>query len=252
MILLLDLGNTRLKWVQAHARRDWRDLVEVEAAEHTTWHQSFYALPCPQRVLACSVGQQHIRDFLDRAVLDVWGLKIEWLTVTREALGIENRYRVLTQQGPDRWASVLGARSLFPDEALVIANAGTALTVEAVTADGVYLGGSIQPGYRLMKQSLFQGTARLPLADGHVHDYPTSTEDAIESGCISALSGSIEAMFKRLTGRAEEPRLVLTGGDAERLSAFITTPHKRVENLVLHGLAALAFSTQPLRTEPDA
>ncbi len=251
MILLLDLGNTRLKWAHAHTRADWGDVTEVDAADDAAWHNQFYALPRPQRVLACSVGQPHIRDFLTRAVFDLWGVQIEWLTVTREALGVENRYRVLEQQGPDRWASVLGARSLFPDEALVVANAGTALTVEALTEDGVYLGGSIQPGYRLMKQSLFQGTARLPLADGRVHDYPTSTEDAIETGCLSALTGSIEAMFERLTGRAEEPRLLLTGGDAPRLSAYLKIPHQRVENLVLHGLAALAFSNAPTRTEAD-
>lgn len=253
MYLLIDLGNTRLKWVQATAADAWSELTEVDAQASETWHSLFYALEQPKRVLACSVGTPHIRDFLSRAAFDMWNIEIEWLTVTREALGVENRYRNLAQQGPDRWAAVLGARSLYPDQALVVASAGTALTVEAVTDDGLYLGGTIQPGYRLMKQSLNQGTARLPLADGYFHDYPTSTEDAIETGCLTALAGSVQAMLRRLQMRADAPRVLLSGGDAERLSGHLDMPHTLVDNLVLHGLAALAFSThQPNVAEPSA
>ena len=248
MHLLIDLGNTRIKWVQAHSAQDWPDIVEVDVAAAEQWHLAFFGLPRPERVLACSVGQAHIRDFLSRSAQDLWGIQIEWLQVSRHAMGIENRYRKLEQQGPDRWAAVLGARSLVPGRALVIASAGTALTVEALTQDDEYLGGMILPGYRMMKQALHAGTARLPLADGHVHDFPTSTEDAIETGCLTAMAGAVLAMQQRLALRGDEPVLLLSGGDAARLGCLLNTPHQRVDNLVLRGLAALAFAP----TDPPA
>ncbi|KPC50848.1 type III pantothenate kinase [Amantichitinum ursilacus] len=245
MHLLIDLGNTRIKWTQAHAADQWDGVVEVEVAATQQWHLAFFALPRPERIVACSVGQPHIRDFLSRTAADLWQIQIEWLQVSREALGVNNRYRKLEQQGPDRWAAVLGARKLAPERAIVIASAGTALTVEAVTQEGDYLGGMILPGYRMMKQSLHAGTARLPFADGHVHDFPTSTEDAIETGCLTALAGAIIAMRQRLALRGDEPVVLVSGGDAARVATLLNTPHQLVDNLVLHGLAALAFAPSP-------
>ncbi|GAB7126387.1 hypothetical protein JCM19000A_08940 [Silvimonas sp. JCM 19000] len=249
MHLLIDLGNTRIKWTQAQAAGLWSEVVEVDVDATQQWHLAFFALPKPERIVACSVGQPHIRDFLSRTAADLWQIKIEWLQVSRDALGVHNRYRKLEQQGPDRWAAVLGARHLAPAQAVVIASAGTALTVEALTQEGDYLGGMILPGYRMMKQSLHAGTARLPLADGHVHDFPSSTEDAIETGCLTALAGAILAMRQRLALRGDEPLLLLSGGDAARVASLLNTPHQLVDNLVLHGLAALAFA--PPTLAPD-
>ncbi|WP_432723959.1 type III pantothenate kinase [Jeongeupia wiesaeckerbachi] len=241
-MLFLDLGNTRLKWATADAADDWH--AEGDAA-HDQLDSAFAVwrvLPTPTAVHGACVAAPALREQLDAFAAAHWGCKIAWLTPSRHALGVDNRYRRLEQQGPDRWAAVLGARARFPGEALVIASAGTALTVDALTADGVFLGGMILPGYRLMKRSLATGTARLPDAEGSLHDYPTSTEDAIETGIRTALAASVDAMVARLQARGETPRLLLAGGDASQLTALLNTPATLVDNLVLHGLAALAFA----------
>ena len=252
MHLLIDLGNTRIKWVQAHSEADWPEVTSADVAADEQWHSAFFSLPRPDRILGCCVGQAHIRDFITRTAADVWGVQVEWLAASRDALGVENRYRKLEQQGPDRWAAVLGARSLIPDRAIVIASAGTALTIEALTQDSEYLGGMILPGYRMMKQSLHAGTARLPLADGHIHSFPTSTEDAIETGCLTALAGAILAMRQRLALRGDEPVLLLSGGDAARVATLLNMPYHLVDNLVLRGLAALAFAEPGLAPSIDS
>ncbi|BCL76310.1 hypothetical protein JHS3_20460 [Jeongeupia sp. HS-3] len=240
--LFIDLGNTRLKWATADAPGDW--LAHNNAA-HDRLDTAFAAwrdLPTPASVHGACVAAPALREQIDAFALAHWGQTIDWLSPSRQALGVENRYRRLEQQGPDRWAAVLGARALFPAEALVIASAGTALTIDALTADGLFLGGMIIPGYRLMKRALATGTARLPDAAGSIHDYPTSTEDAIETGIRTALAASIDAMVTRLAARGETPILLLAGGDAAQLTSLLNTPATLVDNLVLHGLAALAFA----------
>ncbi|SMC28585.1 type III pantothenate kinase [Andreprevotia lacus DSM 23236] len=241
--LLLDLGNTRLKWaLESGAQR----LADGDAlhAELPTLAARFASLPAPDGIFGCTVAAPALREQLDVLCLRAWQQKPRWLQVSKEALGIRNRYRRIEQQGPDRWAAVLGASQRHPAQALVIASAGTALTVDSVTADGTFLGGMILPGYRLMKTALAQGTARLPDAAGSLHDFPTSTEDAIETGVLTALAGTVDTAMRRLGARGEEPLLLLAGGDAERIAPLLVSPHRIEPDLVLCGLAALAVAKE--------
>ncbi|WP_035055895.1 type III pantothenate kinase [Andreprevotia chitinilytica] len=243
--LLLDLGNTRLKWALVTPDGHWAVRGDAPHPDFHLLTERFATLPAPTIIRGCSVATLDATTQLEVACTQLWQQPIQWLKVSRAALGVTNRYRRLEQQGPDRWAAVLGARSLNPGEALVVANAGTALTIDAVTADGTFLGGMILPGYRLMKSSLAAGTARLPDAVGSVHDFPTSTEDAIETGVLTALAASIETMLQRVELRGEEPRLLLSGGDAERIAPLLSVPVQFETDLVLRGLAALANHPEP-------
>ncbi|XLM21082.1 type III pantothenate kinase, partial [Chromobacterium piscinae] len=82
-----------------------------------------------------------------------------------------NHYRNTAEQGADRWLAVLAAREICCGD-VIVACAGTALTVETLTADGDYLGGLILPGHGLMLHSLAQGTANLNRQAGEVVDFP--------------------------------------------------------------------------------
>ncbi|UXY15319.1 type III pantothenate kinase [Chitiniphilus purpureus] len=240
--LLLDLGNTRLKWVAAAGPRQWLEQGEVPMTALDGLAHAWQTLPPPEAIHGCCVGDETRRAALDALCLRLWQRPAVWLAVTRSALGVTNRYRHLEQQGPDRWAAVLGAHALHPGHALVVAGAGTALTVDSLAADGTFLGGMILPGYRMMKAALAAGTARLPLAEGHFHHFPTSTDDAIETGVLTALAASITTAFDRLVARGEEPLVLLSGGDAPRLAERLDLPVSLTPNLVLHGLAALAYA----------
>ena len=125
---------------------------------------------------------------------------------------------------------------MFHGPCLVVA-AGTATTADVLRGDGTFLGGVILPGLDLMKRSLAENTADLPLARGRFSEAPRNTADAIESGCLLAQAGAIERAF-----RAMEPgaACVLGGGAAARIASHLSIPVRLVDNLVLEGLVRIA------------
>lgn len=227
MNLLLDLGNTRCKWAMGEAGG--------AAASFDALCLQWQDLPAPERIVACAVGSGELQAAITGWMLARWGKPVEWIVARAAAGGVRNGYANPQQLGADRWACALGARALFPQRDVVIVSAGTALVVDALNAEGLFLGGMIAPGYRLMKQALATQTARLPLAQGACVDFPDNTADAIESGCVSALCGAMLAMCRRLPAAD----LVLTGGDAALLATHLNRPVRVVDNLAIRGLQAL-------------
>jgi type III pantothenate kinase len=132
---------------------------------------------------------------------------------------------------------------MHPHAALVV-TAGTATTVDLLSSDGDFLGGLILPGIDLMQQALARGTAQLPLADGHFALQPRRTIDAIRSGCLNAQAGAVERMFRQIR---HEPHAIclLGGGAADAFAPLLDLPLRRIDNLVLQGLAALASHATP-------
>jgi type III pantothenate kinase len=131
---------------------------------------------------------------------------------------------------------------MFPGEALVVATCGTATTVDALTADGRFLGGMILPGLRLMAGALARNTAQLP----HVAEdaivpaiFADNTDDAIASGCMAAQAGAIERAVAA-HGKHGAARCILSGGAAHLIAPHLSIPHSKVDNLVLVGLQVVA------------
>lgn len=229
MILCLDAGNTRLKYglLDGGAWRkqgaiDYRDFDEqLDLLEQ--W---------PTRIVACNVAgemlQQRIEDFARR--LD---LPLKWLVSSATACGVTNGYDNPGQLGADRWAALIGARSLHPGAAVVVM-AGTATTIDALDGNGMFCGGPILPGLNLMRAALAHNTADLPHAAGHYRPQPTNTDDAIASGAIHATLGAIERIHATLGGDA---LCLLSGGAADELAPHLGLVCRRIDNLVLEGLA---------------
>jgi type III pantothenate kinase len=172
---------------------------------------------------------------------------------TASALGVRNHYTVPLQLGSDRWCSILAVWQHYARSALVV-TAGTAMTIDALNLgnEGAdFLGGSIQPGLRLMWQSLQQGAAQLDYAypenikpDG----FALNSQQAMWLGCVQAMTAALVAQYSRLSEMtANAPLLILSGGDAQLLHRYL--PHTLsaqaiiVDNLVLKGLACLARNT---------
>ncbi|WP_052190823.1 type III pantothenate kinase [Chitinibacter sp. ZOR0017] len=235
-VLLLDLGNTRLKW------RYNAGPVQI-AADWPSLQTQFATLPRPQRILLCSVKQPELSTEIGHWCQRHWQLGAELLQVSRTALGVRNHYQLLNQQGPDRWAAILGARSHYPQKNVLVVSAGTALVVDTLSAAGDYLGGTIGPGLGLMKQALQQGTARLPVSSGQNQGFPTQTSDAIETGCRRAIKGMLlEALSEMAQNNIPAQQIVCFGGDAALIASLLNAPCQTVDNLVLDGLYALAQS----------
>jgi type III pantothenate kinase len=136
---------------------------------------------------------------------------------------------------------LIAARHIAP-EGCVVVNAGTAMTVDALTADGVFLGGLIVPGLTTMLRALSESTAAIGEARGNYRDIPKNTPDAVYSGALSAMAGAVRHMNALLAGEEKrEPTCLLSGGDAQLLLPLLSAKTRKVDNLVLDGLIRIAL-----------
>ncbi|HEZ0069583.1 bifunctional biotin--[acetyl-CoA-carboxylase] ligase/type III pantothenate kinase [Neisseria lactamica] len=239
-LLLLDGGNSRLKWAWVEngtfatvGSAPYRDLSPLGAE----WAEKADERV---RIVGCAVCGE-----LKKAqVQEQIARPIEWLPSVHQALGIRNHYRRPEEHGADRWFNALGSRR-FSRNACVVVSCGTAVTVDALTDDGHYLGGTIMPGFHLMKESLAVRTANLNRPAGKRYPFPTTTSNAIASGMMDAVCGSIMMMHGRLKekiGAGKPVDVVMTGGGAAKVAealppAFLAENTVRVaDNLVIHGL----------------
>lgn len=236
MILLIDAGNTRIKW----CARDATQSLANGALFHADLERLAQELPSDirfTRALGANVAGPSIARRIEDA-LQPLGMAVEWITPTASCAGVRNAYALPERLGADRWAALVGAHALHQGAALVVM-AGTATTIDVLHADGRFAGGVILPGEYLMREALARQTAQLELADGRFVATPSSTADAIVSGCRLAQLGAIERMFAHIAARPDALCL-LGGGGAENLAADLALPVRRVDDLVLRGLARMA------------
>lgn len=241
MILLLDIGNTRIKWgwLQEGMFRSGggiahgRDPAQVLA--------DWAATPRPQRVLAVSVANQQLNDAAADWIKRHWNLDVELVHASAVAGGVRNSYANPGQLGADRWVAAIGAYALSRT-AVCVVDCGSALTMDAVDAEGQHRGGLIAPGWQLMRESLHRGTARLPLAGADaVQLFSTDTDSAIASGTLLGAAAIVDQLAGRMAAElGGAAALWLTGGGAPALLPYLTLKFRHEPDLVLQGLAVLA------------
>jgi len=237
-VLAIDAGNTRVKW-GLRVGDDWAARGAVATAEAAGLDANWPALPAGTRAVASNVGGSGVRDLLEAACAR-HGLALALIASERERLGVKSGYRDAAQLGTDRWAALLAAYRDSPVSQLVV-NAGTALTIDALRADGLFAGGLIVPGPALMRRALGGGTAQLRLTEGAFDPFPKSTPDAITTGSVQAAVGAIERMHAALASAGFAPaRILLAGGAAPELAPHLPMPVTLNDNLVLDGLVLLA------------
>ncbi|MDF0604460.1 type III pantothenate kinase [Neisseriaceae bacterium TC5R-5] len=235
MKLFIDAGNSRVKWA-VHDGERWQAQGAVEHAAISSLASTWQTWPISV-AWAASVARPEIGIALTAAA----PCPLNWVNAQTQFGSVRNHYHNPAEQGADRWLAILAARELCAGD-VIVACAGTALTVEALTAEGDYLGGLIVPGVTLMLSSLAQNTAKLDRVAGKVTHFPQNTPDALASGAFYALSGAIETQRQHLaqhTGR-DSPPVLLTGGDATSLAPWLAAPVKIVDNLILMGLLQVA------------
>jgi len=243
MLLLVDAGNTRIKWAIASAAAapgDWTAHGAVTHAELDRL-QAAWAGQGLTRAVISNVAGHAMQAQLAALLAPLLPGAPLWFTSRAELAGLRNRYRNPAQLGSDRFAAALGARTVAPGKALVVATCGTATTVDAVTAAGDFLGGMILPGLGLMLGALARGTAQLPqVAPGAAYTPPPTfadhTSDAILSGCLAAQAGAIE----RACAALPADLCIVSGGAAASVAPLLTVPHWMLDNIVLVGLHAAA------------
>ncbi|MGE0355659.1 MAG: type III pantothenate kinase [Burkholderiales bacterium] len=240
-VLALDAGNTRVKW-GLRVGDAWAARGAIATADAARLGRDWPAMPPGTRALGSSVGGPGVAHRVHEACAR-HGLLLSLIASPREQLGVTNGYRDPGQLGTDRWAALVAAHHEAPGHQLVV-NAGTALTVDALRADGAFAGGLIVPGPALMRASLAGATAQLRLTEGAFDPLPRSTPDAITTGSVQAAVGAIGRMREAMAAAGFAPaRIVLSGGGAPALAAHLPLPVTLNDNLVLDGIVLIARAT---------
>lgn len=256
-VLLLDAGNTRLKWavldlarVEAHQAQAALSDSDAWLGQGVTGYDELAPLMAHWRQwgkLSICYGVRVANDAAISRVqqtLAALDLEVNWLSVRGRAGGVHNGYTPPQSLGADRWAALLAARQRTAEYALVI-SAGTALTIDALDASGDFLGGMILPGLHSMRHALGHDTAQVGMQYGKLQNFPTTTADAVESGLIAACMGAITTMQAHLEKKSDSaPRIFLTGGDGASLRFFLPEGVTMVPGLVLEGVYYLSVEEQ--------
>ncbi|RUO64885.1 type III pantothenate kinase [Idiomarina ramblicola] len=257
-MLLIDAGNTRSKFAWWNTSTD--EIEILGAISHQSWLNdlsqplkdlllevvSGRQIEREQQAIGCSVAAVQVMDTLNSSLAEL-GIKVAWQKTQAEQLGVVNGYRTQPERlGSDRWMALLGCHEQVKTNALIV-DAGTALTLDWLSAKGQHLGGWIVPGRQLMLNALGQGTANLKgitiddierdgLAAG------TNTFDGIAQGTEAALTGAIaQAIHLSESCFSQEPfEVVVTGGDGEHLMRTLSGKFRRYDDLLFKGLRLCA------------
>lgn len=203
------------------------------------------------------VSEKVLRDFLHEypvprhAFFSTVGINEQAIIGLLEGIGIfvytrnnavnypfKHQYKDISTLGFDRFAAAVGARLFFKNNPLVIIDAGTALTIDIVSAQGVFKGGSISPGMQLRFDSLHQKTGKLPLVSYQekVLVAGNSPESCILSGVVNGMVFEISGFIEQYHKKFKNLKIIITGGDAK----FLHKPLKKTifadPYLVLKGL----------------
>ena len=252
--LAIDVGNTRLKWtlyerpaVGARVLAQGVEFLEqLDRLAEGPWAD----LPEPTRMLGCIVAGQAVKHRVQEQ-MEHWGVEPRWVVASEAEAGLINGYDFPSRLGADRWVAMVGARHHMlqrgPARPVLLVMVGTAVTVEALDANGRFLGGLIIPGHGIMLRALESGTAGLHVPTGDVVEFPTNTSDALTSGGTFAIAGACERMFQHLFKRcAAEPLCLMTGGAGWKMLPAMTRPFELIESMIFDGLLVIAEARERL------
>lgn len=273
MRLLVDIGNTSLKW----CRLDGQTLSLMAVARHygalpidvlASWEQFGRV----EKVLLASVGPEQVVEAVRAVAAACWQCPVMRVESQAQAQGVRIAYAEAGRLGVDRFLGLVGAHWLGEGQpngadsvakseleadvaraqrphahaesraAKLIVDAGTAITFDALLADGTHLGGQILPGVTMLRETLLRDV-RLPAhqTQDHTEAWGADTGPAIAAASLQApvaLAERLLVQLRRCSGT--KPRLILTGSDAERLAPLLYEPHEHHPALVLQGLARFA------------
>ncbi|HET9331231.1 MAG TPA: type III pantothenate kinase [Steroidobacteraceae bacterium] len=247
-VLLIDIGNTRIKW----ARFDGRRVAPARAAAHARWQPGDYrrlfrARPAIGRAVVSSVAGTQVNRALAAAARRA-GAEIEFVTVPRRGGGVRVGYLEPWRLGVDRFVAAVGAHRLFAGVPVCVVGVGTAMTLDLVDARGRHRGGAIIPAPALMVDTLFSRTAGIQRrsrggARGGTGLFGRSTRAGVLQGSRYAAAALVDRAVEE--GRVlleRRPLVILTGGQAGAVRPLVESACVGVADLVLRGLAVLSQS----------
>ncbi len=231
MKLLVDIGNTRIKWARVQDDK-WLESgvtnlenaaalsskISAQSEIHEVWVSNVAGNAVEQPIKDLGVKQTHI------------------ISPQKLQCGVSNGYSDIARLGSDRWASLIAAWNILGSKCLVVTS-GTATTIDALSERGEFIGGLILPGIELMQSSLAASTDQLEAVRGRYEPFPLNTADAMLTGAIQACCGAVERQRMLLGNNVP---IIISGGSADVLAPYLGAPVQKIDNLVLHGLLLIA------------
>jgi type III pantothenate kinase len=232
----MDIGNSRIKWrVVAPDRVVKRGVVDHFRSSWSDFASHDFDL---QRVRVANVAGPELASKLDKYLQESIGVTAEFAVSERSIGKVVNGYTVPGKLGVDRWLAIVAGWNIVQGPCLVI-DAGSALTVDFIGAEGAHSGGYIVPGLSMMQLALYGGTSdvRFDQLDSYAQFPGRNTAEAVQNGCFEMVLALLEQSYRRLVDEEGSGRLIFTGGWSEQLMNCLDEDASIVPELVLDGLA---------------
>jgi len=240
MRLLIDAGNTRIKWAVAKTFDDeilfsgivfddWSELAEFTGMVESAW-------------VSC-VASESVLAGIKAKITKLFAITANVAKVSECVAGMVNEYETLDKLGVDRWVAALGARSIVSYGALIVVDAGTAVTIDLISDENHFEGGVILPGFVTMHDSLLERTAgiesyRTPVAS----IIGKNTRDCVNAGVQYGLVGAVDRIVSEIcaTVSGDSPRLLAMGGDAHAIVEASGLEFELQSDMIFYGLMLLS------------
>ena len=244
--LLVDIGNSRLKWALDDDQILQSGVVVITDSDFIVQLQNQWQQLQPESAVLCSVADKKMTEKISATIRENWPCPLHQVTVSDNALGVTNAYSNPLQLGADRWAALLAARKLVSGPVCIV-DCGTAITVDVMDDQGQHLGGAILPGASLQRQMLKQETAGVDLQkikSPKLTGLPiTSTTAAVQYGTSYGLAGAIDRLIIEFSAQlGDNMTVLLTGGAAPDIAGLLSTDCRMEKDLVFKGLSLLGKS----------
>lgn len=249
MKLLVDVGNTAVKWacLEGGGLQVGTPFGHADGEFATLAERAWGDLGVPASVHIASVAG----DARDRLLADWmrahWQRKARFLQTTAQACGVSCGYREPAALGVDRWVAMIGAFRQV-DTAVVVVDCGTAITIDLLLSSGRHRGGMILPGTGLLRDLLQDKTANIDAAGGAgtAGLLSDNTGSAVRGGALYIAAAAVERVVQDMRAQAGESCAVLvTGGDAPAILALLRIDCVHTPDLVLQGLAEMTDGRCP-------
>lgn len=238
--LLIDIGNTSIKYVIVDAKTDPEQL-DVKQTENLNTLNNILARV--DHVAIASVREpENLSMFIN--YLHIQGKKVH-IAQTKKiqkvgSVHLQNSYKTLTNMGVDRWLAMVAGVYFAERRAehnVLVVDAGTAVTCDVIVSH-VHKGGFIAPGLNMLKQALYNNTEKVFGADDTPETIKlgTDTPECVDAGCLAQIEGVVKQAQEQMQNYAEKYLLLISGGDQRYLANLEQNPKMYIENAVLSGL----------------
>lgn len=238
MIILIDIGNTRAKYCTINKSEKGKiTVIENQFLSGNYLNDNFIGA---RKIIIASVS--HIKMVED---IKQWcrnnNIIFQEVTSEKTKRKVKSGYSVPNQLGVDRWLSIIGTVQLYPNKNVLIIDAGTATTVDFVNANGEHQGGWILAGISLLIQSVLSKTANVKIEDTNTDNllFGVNTTENVNNAAWAATVGTIIVAVEQLKLKGYNlDEIILTGGNAVKLSEHLSYKSRVIDDLIFTGLQA--------------